>query len=245
MGGNHSGGHLEDWALGNSWLHRREARAKILAALALLIGLSLTPRANSAAVALVLLILVIATGTARLPMLAVALRAAAVLPFAITFALMSWLAGDAARSQALLAKSFLSAWTVVLLIGTTPMTALMAGFARLGIPSLVVEVILMLVRYLTVLVEQANSLRRAASSRGASGWGALPWGTRSHRKAGAGMIAVLFRDAMDRATRIHQAMLARGFQGRFPALHTSKWTLGDAALVVASVAMMTGVQWSR
>ena len=70
MGGNHSGGHLEDWALGNSWLHRRESRAKILAALALLIGLSLAPGANSAAVALVLLILVIATGTAALPMLA-------------------------------------------------------------------------------------------------------------------------------------------------------------------------------
>jgi cobalt/nickel transport system permease protein len=114
------------------------------------------------------------------------------------------------------------------------------------VPSLVAEVILMLVRYLTVLVEQATSLRRAASSRGAAGWGrALPWGTRSHRKAGAGMIAVLFRDAMDRATHIHQAMLARGFQGRFPALHASAWTLWDVALVAASAAMMTGVQWAR
>src|SRR4051812_21282242 len=151
MSGNHSSGHLEDWALGNSWLHRRDTRAKILAALALLIGLSFAREAGSATVALVAWLLVIVTGTAGLPVLSVIVRAAAVLPFALTFALMNWLIGDAARAQTLLAKSFLSAWTVVLLIGSTRLTALMAAIERLGVPPLVAQVILMLVRYLTVL----------------------------------------------------------------------------------------------
>jgi cobalt/nickel transport system permease protein len=245
LSGNHSGGHLSEWALGDSWLHRREARAKILAALVLLVGLSLSRSAASASVAVSAWLLVIATGTAGLPVIAILVRAAAVLPFAVTFAAITWLAGDAERAQALLAKSLLSAWTVVLLIASTPITALLTGFERLGVPVLLTEVILLLVRYLTVLGEQALALRRAATSRGASGWGALPWGTRPHREAGAGMIAALFRDAVDRSTRIHQAMLARGFTGRFPTLHPKRWSVPDSLLVVSAVAVVIGVQWLR
>jgi len=248
LGGNHNSPHWEDWARGTSWLHRRDARAKILAALAILVALSFAPRAGSATVALAAWLLVIATGTAGLPMLAVVLRAAAVLPFALTFALMSALAGDAARAEMLLAKSFLSAWIVVLLMSTTPLAALMAAFERLGVPTLVAEVILMLVRYLTVLGERATSLRRAAASRGAStgwlgGWSKLPWGKQTHRSAGAGMIATLFRDAMERATRIHQAMLARGYRGRFPVLKPARWTALDSTLVAGAALAMAGTAW--
>ena len=255
MGGFHTtstwtGGHWEDWARGASWLHGREARAKILAALALLIGLSLAASVRSATLALVAWLLVIATGTAGLPMLAVVLRAAAVLPFALTFALMTWLGGDAGRAQLLVAKSFLSAWTVVLLMATTPLGAITSGLQRLGVPVLIAEVILMLVRYLSVLAERAASLRRAAASRGASagiagGWGRAPWSTARHRGAGAGMIASLFRDAMERATRVHHAMLARGYQGRFPSLKRERWSVVDSVLVLGAVAVAVGTRWMR
>ena len=252
MGGIHGfshehGAHWEDWARGNSWLHRRDARAKILAALAMLVALSFTRHVGSATVPLTAWLLVIATGTAGLPMLALLVRAAAVLPFALTFALMSWLLGDPARAQMLLAKSFLSGWVAVLLMATTPLVLLMAGFDRLGVPTLVAEVILMLVRYLTVLGDRAASLRRAAASRGVAWFGigtrTALFSNRLHRGAGAGMIATLFRDCMERATRIHQAMLARGYQGRFPVLKPGRWNSLDSLMVLGAAMAMVGSRW--
>jgi len=157
---------------------------------------------------------------------------------------MSWLAGDAGRSQALLAKSFLSAWTVVLLIGTTPMTALMAGFTRLGVPSLVAEVILMLVRYLTVLIEQATSLRPRGQFPRCFGLGQLAVGNghASESRSGYDRRALPHSDGPRHAHPPGDAC-AGASRDAFPALHSSVWTMWDAALVAASVAMITGVQW--
>ena len=48
------------------------------------------------------------------------------------------------------------------------------------------------------------------------------------------MLGVLLHRSLDRAERIHRAMLARGFDGTIPTLERLGWRLGDT-LLLASV----------
>jgi len=60
-----------------------------------------------------------------------------------------------------------------------------------------------------VLMEEANAMRQAGSSRG----GAI--GTLQFRQAAAAA-GVLFARSYARAEAIHRSMLSRGFEGRLP-----------------------------
>lgn len=140
---------------------------------------------------------------ARLPLFAVAARAAVVLPFTLVFAALTAWSGDTARAAALLWKSYLSALWVCLLMGTTPLERLLEAAARLGVPRLLVDVMHFTWRYLAVISAQAWRMRTAALARG---------GERSFQVS-ASSLAVLFASSYARAERIHRAMLARGAAG--------------------------------
>jgi len=189
---------FDEWSRGGSFLHRLGARWKLVLTLIALVFTSLRPEAWMAAPAAVLLALL-----ARLPALALAWRAAAVLPFSLVFSLMSWQAGDAARAAALLWKPYVSALWVTLLMAVTPLEDVLAAAARFGAPRLLLEVMHFIWRYLGVLGEQAWRMRTAAAARGAD---------RSFQVSAASL-AVLFASSYQRAVRVHRAQLARGGGG--------------------------------
>ena len=107
-----------------------------------------------------------------------------VLPFSLTFALISWLAGEPLRALALVEKSYLSTVAVLLLAGVTPLPLLLGGLERLGSPRLLVLVAQFLYRYLFVLSEQAQHMRLAASCRERRGPSARVQVSRSHGSTG-------------------------------------------------------------
>lgn len=194
---------VEHWSRGRSPLHRLDARCKIVGTLAILIAIAVTAHpAALAAYGALLLMLVIA---AQLPAGAVLLRAGYVLPFAATFAAVSFVAGDRERALFLIAKSFLSAIAALLLVGTTPLPGLLASLKQLGAPAFLVDVVQTLYRYLFVISEQAQHMRLAAACRGSIG--------RAGFRAAAGAVAVLFARSYARAEGIHHAMLSRGAGG--------------------------------
>lgn len=200
---------IERWSLGNSAIHRCNAPAKILATLALLIGIA-TLKSNAAITCgLVLALLTAAAAAARLPVPAMLWSAAAVLPFALCFAVASAFAGDPARAVWLMIRAYLSSLAALLLIATTPMPELIAGLERLRVPRFLLQVMQFLYRYLIVLMEEATAMRQAGSARG----GALR--TLQFRQAAAAA-GVLFARSYARAEAIHRAMLSRGFEGRLP-----------------------------
>ncbi|MEZ5400799.1 MAG: energy-coupling factor transporter transmembrane component T [Bryobacteraceae bacterium] len=209
---------LDSWSRGDSWLHRRDARAKLLATLFMLIavGTSAVPLAHLAPVAC-------AAAVSRLPPVSLAARAALVLPFTLSFAAVSILGGDWNRAYLVIIRSMLSAATVAILTGVTPLPSLVRGAERLGAPRLLMEVIQFLYRYLYVLYDQAARMRWASQSRGGFRW-----------EAAGGAIGVLFASSYQRAEAIHRAMLARGFDGRL-----QRSTLGRMG--AADIAMAAGV----
>jgi cobalt/nickel transport system permease protein len=224
---------LERWSRGESLLHRRDARAKVIALVVFLAALS------TASERLWLFAAILAFGLAmsRLPAAAVLRRAAIVLPFCAAFATITAWSGDLERAGLLVAKAYLSAWAVLLVVGTTPMPQLLHGFERLGAPRFLLMVAQFIYRYLFVIVEQAQHVRLAAACR--RGTGAR--GSMFHAAAGA--VAALFARSYERAERIHRSMLARGFDGHFPVLRTTRFAAMDAAFAAIAAAAPAAVRW--
>lgn len=220
---------LDEWGLRNSVLHRRDPRAKIVAILLLLFAV------GRGSLVLPLAALGVALAAARLPIGAVLLRGCVVLPFSLSFVVAGVIAGEHDRAGQALIRSYLSAVFVVILLGTTPLPSLLDGFRRLGAPSLLLEVIQFVYRYLTLIGEQAKRMSVAATARGAK---------RSLAAVG-GSVGVLFARSYDRADAIHRSMIARGYKGFLipkPANFTS-----DDAFLIAGVAVIAGLSflWNR
>lgn len=218
---------LERWSRGRSPLHARDARVKIIALIAFLIGLATIPRLNPAVAAGYVVLLATGILLSGLPPLGILLRSLVIIPFSGVFALVSWLAGDPIRAVSLIERSYLSVLAVLLLVGTTPFPSLMAALESLGTPRFLVLVIQFLYRYLFVISEQAQHMRVAASCRAGSG-------PRLVFQAAAGAVAMLFARSYERAEGIHRAMISRGFEGHFAL--SAPGTIGPAdALLLAVV----------
>ncbi len=225
---------VDQWSRGRSPLHRRDPRCKILALLVFLIVLATTPAQAALTLGIDATLLVSGILIAGLPLANLLLRAMLVLPFSLTFGLIGWMAGDPLRALALVEKSYLSAAAVLLVVGTTPLPALLSGLERLGAPRMLVLVAQFLYRYLFVISEQAQHMRLAARSRQGD--------PRVHRKgrfqAAAGALAVLFARSYQRAEGIHRAMLARAFTGRFPLLNSLRFRFADALFLGVAAAFL-------
>lgn len=128
----------------------------------------------------------------------------------------------------------------------TPMTPaeLGAALSALGLPDRLILILALASRYLEVMQAEWNRLFTAAKTRGF-----VPGASRRAWSTYGLMLALLLVRAMDRAVSIHQAMLCRGFDGRFPLLDRFTWGRGDTAfclltgLVVACVATLEISRW--
>lgn len=226
---------VERWSRGNSFIHSRHAAAKVIATLAWLVSISTLSGHAAAICALYLALLAGVTLAARLPLPAVLLRAAVVLPFALTFALISVIAGEPVRAVMLLVRGYLSALTALLLISTTPMPDLIAGLELLRMPAFLLQVMQFLYRYLIVLMGEAISMRQASLARAGS--------IRVLRfRQASGAAGVLFARSWARAHAIHRAMISRGFEGRMPAIAHRSFRPADAGFAAGATILIAGLR---
>ena len=229
---------LEHWSRGRSVVHDLDARAKSLVLLVLLVVVTTTPPDAALQMLTYFGLLLVGLAAACLPIGSVLARATVVLPFSVTFAIVSWLAGDHLRALGLIEKTYLSAIAVLLVAGTTPLPALLRGFQSIGVPRVLTSVVQFLYRYLFVISEQAQHMRVAAASRVGLGKS-----TRKSRfQMAAGALGVLFARSYMRADGIHRAMQSRGYRGQLPVGQPPSFRLADAAFVVIGVAAVVGIR---
>ncbi len=107
---------------------------------------------------------------------------------------------------AVMLKGMLSVLAIAVVVFTTPIVKLLGALRALRMPRVLVAVLSFLFRYLDLLADQSQRVRRARIARG-GGRGTLAW-----RAAGGG-VGRLFVRALARAERIYTAMLARGYAG--------------------------------
>ena len=104
-------------------------------------------------------------------------------------------------------KALLSLFLLNILTLTTSIPALLNALIALKTPPLLVAILASMYRYINVLIGELNAMQRAAISRN------LMSTNRWQRLVIGNMIGSLFIRTYERGERIHQAMLARGYQG--------------------------------
>jgi cobalt/nickel transport system permease protein len=113
-------------------------------------------------------------------------------------------------------KSLLSLMLLNILTLTTSVPALLHALIALKTPPLLVAILESMYRYIAVLIDEFNSMRRAALSRN------LMSSRRWQRLVVGNMIGSLFIRTYERGERVHQAMMSRGYRGLPPAREMPK-----------------------
>lgn len=101
------------------------------------------------------------------------------------------------------------------LLSVTPLFVLLRSLRSIGVPAIMLELMMLMMRYFFLLKDEAISMYRAQRSRGMklSGW---IWSARTYQRFGQ-LIGVLFLRAYQRSQRIYIAMSARGgLEGEIP-----------------------------
>ncbi|MBW6520139.1 MAG: cobalt ECF transporter T component CbiQ [Desulfoarculaceae bacterium] len=240
----------EPFAVGTSLLHRRDARVKIMAACALTLVVALTGSFLVATIGL--------TG-ATLLLFGARLQAGLVLRHLLAvnlFTLFLWLTlpltygGDAMttiggmaishdgiRLSALITlKTNAVVFTLLALLSTSSVASLGHGLEGLSVPPKLCFMLLSTYRYIFVIHQEYQRLLRAARMRGFVARTNLhTYKTFSH------LLGMTLVKSWNRARRVHQAMILRGFTGQLTPLRQSPLAGADYLFLLALLTFCGGL----
>lgn len=141
------------------------------------------------------------------------------------------------RFASIVIRGWLSVQAAVLLTATTPFPDLVHALQALRVPAILVTIISFMYRYLFVLGDEAARLLQAREARSARPAGGGGGGTVWWRARVAGyMVGQLLVRSFDRSERVYNAMLSRGYDGRFLTLtprqmQPADWLAGGVAFL--------------
>jgi cobalt/nickel transport system permease protein len=199
--------HLHEPGRGDGPLHRLPAAAKLAVTLALVLAVVLLPRSPVAPLLALAAVLLLLAALSRLPARFLLKRLLLLEPLVIGVAgLMLFQPGGGRVFAVVLLKTNLCLLATVLLSNTTPFTVILRVLQRLRVPWLFVTTLTLMHRYLYVLADESERMRRARASRTFTRGRRFEWSTL------ATVVGQLFIRASERAERIYDAMCARGWQ---------------------------------
>ena len=140
-------------------------------------------------------------------------------------------------------KSYAILLAFIALIATMSFATLGHALYRLRVPEKIVHLLLMTYRYVFVIEQEFLRLLRAAKIRG------FQPGTNSNTyRTYSYVVGMLFVRAAARAERVHQAMLCRGFKGKFYSLQefqmsSASWIF--AIIMTAMIVTLALLEWSN
>ncbi len=112
------------------------------------------------------------------------------------------------------------------------------ALAHLYVPTIFVQILLLMVRYVDVLQEELAHMRAAMKCRG------FRLKNRWHVWKSLGqLVGMLFVRSFERAELVHAAMKCRGFQGTFPLLHHFHATRFDWVFGAVFLFVLAFVVW--
>jgi len=128
-------------------------------------------------------------------------------PFAVSIALLSVFQRNGLEVfLAMLTKSTLCLFCMILMTATTRFSDLLRLLWRVRVPALLVTTLALMHRYLFLLLDEMLRMARARRSRTFTDGRLLVW------RDSATIIAHLFVRASERAERVYAAMCARGWK---------------------------------
>jgi cobalt/nickel transport system permease protein len=147
-------------------------------------------------------------------------------------------AGGWLTSADIAVKFVLGVFSLTALMSTTPFAGLLEAMRKLGMPGMLLMQLAFVYRYLFVLMDEAMRVRRARDFRGAARAPA------SRRLAAVGgIVGNLFVRTLDRSDRIHTAMVARGYAGRWHGLSLLSFRRRDGVFLLVVAAYLVLCRW--
>lgn len=226
-----------------------DPRAKILAVMGFIgVVVSFDRYAVTALLPLALFPLGLAA-TGRIPVDIILRKVLLVLPFALLVGIFNpWfdtqsvaIAGQLHINAgwlsftSILIRFVLTATSALLLVASTGVAPLCFGLRRLGVPSALTQQLLFLQRYTLVLASEAARMQLAHELRSGMQRGLpLPQWT--------SLLGHLLLRALQRAQRIQQAMLSRGFNGFLPVAKCYFWRHVDTLFLLGCCAFFVLVR---
>jgi cobalt/nickel transport system permease protein len=209
---------------GHSPVHRAPAHLKIVGLMAFVLLVVATPRELFPVFGVYLVLIGGVVAWSAVPVSYLLKRMVVEVPFVLFAVLVPFVAhgpqtqvlGIAVSEPGLLAawgllaKGTLGVLASLTVAATTEPQDLLAGLERLRLPTLLMQIIGFMVRYLDVVTTEMQRMRIARESRGFSARDPRHWPVLA-RSAGA-----LFIRSYERGERVHLAMLSRGYTGRLP-----------------------------
>jgi cobalt/nickel transport system permease protein len=146
--------------------------------------------------------------------------------------------GEAGARLALLlaAKGAAVVLLGLVLLGTAPLPTTLHAAQALRLPGTLVQIVLLSYRYLFVLADELDRLRRAVRLRGFRARA----DRHSYRTVGH-VVGTLLVQGAERAEGVAHAMRCRGFDGCFRSLSDFRTRAVDIGFFVASIGMAAGL----
>lgn len=228
--------HLEEFAAGDSFLHRADPRVKFLASVPYVFVIALMDGLMGPSLALLASSLL--TASARLDLRKLLERLLAVnlfiallwvfLPFTYPGETLFAIGPLSASREGLLyalsitLKSNAIVLATIAMLGTSSIFSLAHALVHLRVPTKLVHLFFFFYRYISVLHEEYHRLRDAMRIR------CFHAGTNMHTyRSLAYLLGMLIVRSYERSQRIYWAMLCRGFKDRFPVMSHFSLRRGD------------------
>jgi len=229
---------IDRYANLDSPLHILEARTKLLAFTALIVAVLWIPAGNDFAFFAYFFLTAILMGTSQIPLMYIVGRTLVILPFIVLASVAAPWKGIAGLSVLFL-RSILCLMLLIMLTNTTRFVELLRGLRKLGCPRILVLNLSFLYRYLFVLTEEVLRMRQARDCRRV-----CRGPMRGELKLLGSMLGTLLIRSFERAERMYQAMLSRGYSGEFQVLAPRKFTWRDLAFLAGVAFVIFVTFWS-
>ena len=128
----------------------------------------------------------------------------------------------------------------LILIAISGMNEIGSALLKMKVPRVFVIQLLFMYRYLSVLIEETGRSIRAYQFRQREG---ARTRVRITRKVWGSLVGQLLLRTIDRAQRIYQAMLCRGFHGEFHVLQRKKAGIGDIVYLIGWMLFFMMARW--
>lgn len=188
-------------------VHRARAEVKLGGGLLLIVTTVALPPSMAGWLALGFALVLTAAGFSRIPIGFFVKRLLLLAPFVLgVVALNAFRPEHRGQWAWLMGRSTLCLLTVILVSNTTPFSEVLRVLRRIHVPGLLITTLALMHRYLFVLVDEAQRMSRARSSRTFVAQRRWRW------PVVATVAGQLFIRASERAERIYAAMSARGLK---------------------------------
>lgn len=232
--------YLDTLAQGDSWIHRLDARAKLITTLGFILAVVSFDKYTITGLLPFVIYPVVLIGAGNLPTSYLLHKLLIVAPFAVLIGLFNPLidrtvhlyigslgiTGGWISFSSLLIRFTLTVGTALIFIALTSFNGLCIALGQLRVPSILTVQLLFLYRYLFVLMEEAVRMTRARTLR------AFNSSTLDLKVFGS-LVGHLLLRTLSRAERIHLAMSCRGFDGQMRHYHPTRFGTREIIFVLS------------